>query len=58
VDQERFGGSIMRVIYLAGPLFTEAERDWHRTTQSLLLEEAARRGEAVEVLWPYELITP
>ncbi|NCA72661.1 MAG: nucleoside 2-deoxyribosyltransferase [Sphingobacteriia bacterium] len=48
----------MRVIYLAGPLFTEAERDWHRKTKRLLLEQASRRGEPVEILWPYELITP
>lgn len=48
----------MRVIYLAGPLFTEAERDWHRKTKGLLLEQASRRGEAVEIIWPYELITP
>ncbi|NCA72848.1 MAG: nucleoside 2-deoxyribosyltransferase, partial [Sphingobacteriia bacterium] len=48
----------MRVIYLAGPLFTEAERDWHRKTKSLLLDQASRRGEVVEILWPYELITP
>jgi nucleoside 2-deoxyribosyltransferase len=47
----------MRVIYLAGPLFTEAERDWHRKTKGLLLEQASRRGEPVEILWPYELIT-
>ena len=48
----------MRVIYLAGPLFTEAERDWHRKTKRLLLEQASRRGEVVEIIWPYELITP
>jgi nucleoside 2-deoxyribosyltransferase len=48
----------MRVIYLTGPLFTEAERDWHRKTKRLLLEQASRRGEPVEILWPYELITP
>jgi nucleoside 2-deoxyribosyltransferase len=48
----------MCVIYLAGPLFTEAERDWHRKTKRLLLEQASRRGEVVEILWPYELITP
>ncbi|UHD15851.1 nucleoside 2-deoxyribosyltransferase [Thiocapsa bogorovii] len=48
----------MRVIYLAGPLFTEAERDWHRKTKGLLLEQASQRGEAVEIIWPYELITP
>jgi nucleoside 2-deoxyribosyltransferase len=48
----------MRVIYLAGPLFTEAERDWHRKTKHLLLEQASRRGEPVEIIWPYELITP
>ncbi|EGV18981.1 nucleoside 2-deoxyribosyltransferase [Thiocapsa marina] len=48
----------MRVIYLAGPLFTEAERDWHRKTKHRLLEQASRRGEPVEIIWPYELITP
>ena len=48
----------MRVIYLAGPLFTEAERDWHRKTKGLLLEQASRRGQTVEIIWPYELITP
>ncbi len=48
----------MSVIYLAGPLFTEAERDWHRKTKRLLLEQASRRGQAVEIIWPYELITP
>ncbi|NCA73194.1 MAG: nucleoside 2-deoxyribosyltransferase [Sphingobacteriia bacterium] len=48
----------MRVIYLAGPLFSEAERDWHRKTKGLLLEQASRRGQAVEIIWPYELITP
>ncbi|RKT45633.1 nucleoside 2-deoxyribosyltransferase [Thiocapsa rosea] len=48
----------MRVIYLAGPLFTEAERDWHRKTKGLLLEQASQRGEPIEIVWPYELITP
>jgi nucleoside 2-deoxyribosyltransferase len=48
----------MRVMYLAGPLFTEAERDWHRKTKRLLLEQASRRGQPVEIIWPYELITP
>jgi nucleoside 2-deoxyribosyltransferase len=48
----------MRVIYLAGPLFTEAERDWHRKTKGLLLKQASQRGQAVEIVWPYELITP
>jgi hypothetical protein len=40
----------MRVIDLTGPLFTEAERDWHRTTQSLLHAEATSCGETVEIL--------
>ncbi|NCC30099.1 MAG: nucleoside 2-deoxyribosyltransferase [Gammaproteobacteria bacterium] len=48
----------MRVIDLAGPLFTEAERDRHRKTKGLLLEQASRRGQIVEIIWPYELITP
>lgn len=47
----------MQVLYLAGPLFAEAERDWHRETKRLLLETATRHGRAIEVLWPYELIS-
>lgn len=47
----------MTCIYLAGPLFTEAERAWHSQTKALLLQSAAQQGMALEVIWPYELIT-
>ena len=47
----------MYTIYLAGPLFTEAEQDWHLKTKSLMLNRAQERGEDLEVIWPYELIT-
>ena len=36
----------MRVMYLAGPLFAEAERAWRRKSKHLLLEQASRRGRA------------
>ena len=47
----------MTCIYLAGPLFTEAERIWHTQTKALLLQSAAQRDMALNVIWPYELIT-
>ena len=47
----------MTCIYLAGPLFTEAERIWHTQTKALLLQSAAQRDMALDVIWPYELIT-
>ena len=36
-------------IYQAGPLFSEAERAWHRECRSLLREKGH------EVIWPFEL---
>jgi nucleoside 2-deoxyribosyltransferase len=47
----------MKTLYLAGPLFSEAERDWHIRTKQLLEERATERGEEIEVIWPYELMT-
>ena len=47
----------MLTIYLAGPLFTEAERDWHIKTKIFLLDRAAEKGKEVKVIWPYDLIT-
>ena len=44
-------------IYLAGPLFTEAERDWMRKVKKELEESAESRGKQVNVVWPYEIIT-
>ena len=53
----RAGSGPGTTVYLAGPLFSEAERDWHRETKRRLLEEAARTHREVAVIWPYELIT-
>jgi nucleoside 2-deoxyribosyltransferase len=47
----------MTCIYLAGPLFTEAERAWHTQTKHLLQQAAAGQDTAINVVWPYELIT-
>jgi nucleoside 2-deoxyribosyltransferase len=48
----------MPIIYLAGPLFSEAERQWHRATRSAILAEADKRGRHdIEIVWPYELIS-
>ena len=44
-------------IYLAGPLFTEAERDWIRNLQKEIQSLAASRARQVRVIWPYDLIT-
>lgn len=47
----------MKRIYLAGPLFSEAERNWHQNTKQQLQTLAAQQGSVLEVVWPYELIT-
>ena len=47
----------MTCIYLAGPLFTEAERIWHTQTKALLLQSAAQRDMALNVIWSYALLT-
>ncbi len=44
-------------IYLAGPLFTEAERDWLRNLKEEIEELAESQGKQVNVIWPYELAT-
>jgi nucleoside 2-deoxyribosyltransferase len=43
-------------IYLAGPLFTEAERDWLRNLKKQIESLAASQDKQVNVIWPYELI--
>lgn len=48
----------MKRIYLAGPLFTEAEQNWHRLTKQRLEKTATAHDIAIDVIWPYELITP
>jgi nucleoside 2-deoxyribosyltransferase len=40
-------------IYLAGPLFSEAERNWLKDIRARI----EGFGDEINVLWPYELIT-
>lgn len=42
-------------IYIAGPLFSEAERDWIRKTIKQLENLARERGKEVTVIFPYDL---
>jgi nucleoside 2-deoxyribosyltransferase len=44
-------------IYLDGPLFTEAERDWMRKVKKEIEELAESQGKQVNVIWPYEHVT-
>ncbi|MCE5242461.1 MAG: nucleoside 2-deoxyribosyltransferase [Syntrophobacteraceae bacterium] len=44
-------------IYLAGPLFTEAERAWMLALKNGIIDLAARIGVTVNVLWPWEFIS-
>ncbi|MEN6437572.1 MAG: nucleoside 2-deoxyribosyltransferase [Syntrophobacter sp.] len=44
-------------IYFAGPLFSEAERDWIRGVKRQIEEVANARGADIALIWPYELIT-
>lgn len=44
-------------IYLAGPLFTEAERAWMAVLKRSILNLAEHTGVRVRVHWPYELTT-
>jgi len=44
-------------IYFAGPLFSEAEREWIRSTIKKIESLAAQRGIKVEIIFPYDLIT-
>ena len=44
-------------IRFAGPLFTEAARDWIRATINKIESLAAQRGTKIEIIFPYGLIT-
>lgn len=44
-------------IYLAGPLFSEAERAWMKTIQQRILSQALDPDSTVQVIWPYELLS-
>ena len=47
----------MMKIYLAGPLFSEAERAWHRKAKSGMGAVAEKLETPWEVIWPYERMT-
>ncbi len=44
-------------IYLAGPLFTEAERSWLAAIKERIETLAREHRREVTVIWPYELMT-
>ncbi len=44
-------------IYFAGPLFSEAEREWIRSAIREIDTLAAERGIKISVIFPYDLIT-
>ena len=44
-------------LYLAGPIFSEADQEWLRKTKKRILEIKDSNGEGLfEVVWPYELL--
>ena len=44
-------------LYFASPLFSEAERDWIRSTIKEIESLAAQRGTKTKIIFPYDLIT-
>ncbi|MGA3116956.1 MAG: nucleoside 2-deoxyribosyltransferase [Syntrophobacteraceae bacterium] len=44
-------------INLAGPLFSQAERDWVKKLKGQIESFTAEMGREVQVIWPHELIT-
>lgn len=45
-------------LYLAGPLFTQAEQNWLRDLKSKIEALAVKAGKEIDVVWPYELVSP
>jgi len=45
-------------IYLAGPLFTQAEQNWLKGLKTEILALAEIGGKEIAVVWPYELVSP
>ena len=43
-------------IYLAGPLFSESERDWIQKTKEEIEDLASSQGKQITVIFPYDLI--
>jgi len=44
-------------LYLAGPLFTEAEQNWLRALKVDVKALAKNLGKSVDVVWPYDLVS-
>ena len=44
-------------VYLAGPIFSEAEQQWLRDLKNRIEESARASSKKVEVIWPYELVS-
>ena len=45
-------------LYLAGPLFTQAEQNWLRALKSEVEVCAKDLGRAIDVVWPGDLVSP
>jgi nucleoside 2-deoxyribosyltransferase len=45
-------------LYLAGPLFTQAEQNWLRILKSEIEVCAKKLGRDVDVVWPGDLVSP
>jgi nucleoside 2-deoxyribosyltransferase len=43
-------------IYLAGPLFTESQRDWLKKLKIELEALTTSKDRPIKVIWPYELV--
>jgi len=43
-------------IYLAGPIFSEAERSWRRNLNAAVEELAQSKAKNIKVIFPYDLI--
>ena len=46
------------IVYQAGPLFSEAEQDWHRKLKARIERRFAGLGATVDVRWPGEFFAP
>ena len=45
-------------LYLAGPLFTQAEQNWLRALKSEIEVCAKDLGSGIDVVWPGDLVSP
>jgi hypothetical protein len=45
-------------IYFAGPLFSESERNWIKTTIPRIQNLATELDTPVKIIWPWELFSP